>query len=75
MKIPEKLDFLTAPRFWASVVVAMGTTLVDPNFPNQAWYINLGKFLIWLGGIFTTVGTIDRAAEQIGGDAPTKSEK
>jgi hypothetical protein len=56
----DDFKFLFKPRFWSMVMAAAGGTLLDPGFPNQTWYISLGKFLVILGGAFTAVGTIDR---------------
>ena len=60
MKLPEKLDFLTATRFWAAVILSAGTILVDPDFASKPWYYNLGKFLIALSAIFIGVKTADK---------------
>lgn len=62
-----KWDFLTSTRFWALVIGSASTVLLDPNLPNQKWYITLGKFFALLSAGFVTVRTIDKTAETISG--------
>lgn len=63
----EKLDFLTAPRFWALILGSISTVIIDPAFPTQVWYVSLGKFLGLISAGFITIRTVDRATEKIGG--------
>lgn len=60
MKLPDSLEFLTASRFWAGVIMSASIVLVDPAFPNQPWYVSLGKFLGLVAAQFIAVRTIDK---------------
>jgi len=59
-----KFAFLTSNAFWSNVITSASVTLVDPNFPTQAWYVTLGKFLGLLSIAFTVVRTVDRSADK-----------
>ena len=56
-------SFLTSNRFIVLIVGSLATVLLDPEFPNQEWYISLGKFLQIIAAGFIAVRTIDRATE------------
>lgn len=57
------LTFLTSNRFIVLVIGSLATVLLDPNLPNQEWYVTLGKFLQIVAGGFIAVRTVDRATE------------
>ena len=59
-----KFDFLTSPAFYSNVITSASVTLIDPNFPTQAWYVSLGKFLGLLSAAFTVTRTIDRSVDK-----------
>ena len=59
-----QFSFLTSNAFWSNVITSASVTLIDPNFPTQAWYVTLGKFLGILSAAFTVVRTLDRSADK-----------
>jgi hypothetical protein len=59
----NKFEFLTSNRFWALILGSASTVLVDPEFPNREWYVNLGRFLALVSAGFIGIRTIDRATE------------
>lgn len=67
----SKLDFLTAPRFWAGVITALGTMFISissampAGSSAQVTYLALGTFLGTLGGQFLIVGTKDRQTDKM----------
>ncbi len=56
----NKFSFLSSNRFWALVIGAASTVLIDPNLPLQEWYITLGKFLGIIATGFIAIKTVDR---------------
>lgn len=59
-------SFLTSNRFYFLLLGSASAVLIDPNFPTQAWYLNLGKFLGLVSVGFIGIKTVDRASEKIG---------
>ncbi len=57
------LEFLTSNRFWALIIGAASTILLDPNAPNKKWYVNVGQFLAIVSAGFITIRTVDRGTE------------
>jgi len=61
--LPEKLQFLTAPRFWALMIGAVSLYLKTKGYIGEAETVLIAT--ITAG--FITVKTIDRAAEKMAG--------
>ena len=60
----KKLEFILSTRFWAMVMASASVVLIDSNFPNQEWYVTLGKFLGLVSTGFVGVGTLDRISDK-----------
>ena len=58
----KKLAFLTSPRFYANICIALGALLISGDFT----LVGFGNFLQILGGLFVGVRTVDRAVEYLG---------
>ncbi len=58
------LRFLTSNRFWALILGAASTVMLDPATPTQKLYVTIGKFLAIVTAGFVTIRTIDRTTEQ-----------
>lgn len=63
MKLPEKLEFLLAPRFWALVIGAVSIYLKTKGIIGEPEMVLIAT----LTAGFITVKTVDRVAETIGG--------
>lgn len=70
MTLPKSLEFLTSTRFWAMVVGALALYLKTKGIFGDPEMVLITTIM----GGFIVVRTVDRAAEQIGGDAPTVSQ-
>jgi len=55
--------FLYSNRFWALVLGALSTVLIDPSFDPSLWYIAVGKFLGIVSAGFITIRTVDRLGD------------
>ena len=64
MTTTNKFSFIFSNRFWSNVITSASVVLIDPNLPNQQWYVTVGKFLGLLSAFFTTVATVDRISDK-----------
>lgn len=61
----KRFDFLFSNAFWAIVIGSASTTLIDPNFSGQEWYVSVGKFLGLVSAGFWVTRTADRTVDTL----------
>lgn len=59
--LPEKWQFLTSPRFWSIVLIALAAWLKGDGYITEA----LAAFITTVAGGYTVIRTVDRFGDKI----------